>query len=391
MKNSRLSVIHTVAGLHPRCGGPSKTVPALVSALQQEGSCSVRLVSQGLRSEFSDISLPDGANTRIALSKSRLALTVGLPFFKQLRQVTLDSPPALIHDHGIWLPSNHYAAATARRLKIPFVIHPRGMLVGSALGYRSWKKQLALNIYQRRDLYSAAIFIATAELEAESIRRVGLRQPIAVIPNGVQLDVPQSHGIGQTVHQRICTALFLSRIHPIKGLINLVRAWGQLRPPNWRLLIAGPDEIGHLADVMAAVHQEGIKDVVEYIGEVDGERKASVYQNADLFVLPSFSENFGMVVAEALAHGLPVITTRGTPWVDLPKYDCGWWIDTGVEPLVDALRQAIELSSEEQRAMGERGRAYVQRYNWSDIARQTADVYFWVLGKGPKPDCVRSD
>ena len=108
-------------------------------------------------------------------------------------------------------------------------------------------------------------------------------------------------------------------------------------------------------------------------------------------LLPTFSENFGVVVAEALSHGLPVITTRGAPWADLETHGCGWWIDIGVDPLAAALRQAMALSDDERRAMGERGRTYVQRYNWADIARQTIEVYRWVLGQGPRPDCVHQD
>ena len=108
-------------------------------------------------------------------------------------------------------------------------------------------------------------------------------------------------------------------------------------------------------------------------------------------MLPTFSENFGVVVAEALSHGLPVITTRGAPWADLETHGCGWWVDIGVEPLAVALRQAMALSDDERWTMGERGRAYVQRYNWADIARQMADVYRWVLGQGTRPDCLHLD
>ena len=130
---------------------------------------------------------------------------------------------------------------------------------------------------------------------------------------------------------------------------------------------------------------------MEYLGEVDGEAKTRAYLDADVFVLPTFSENFGVVVAEALAHGLPVITTRGAPWADLETYGCGWWVDIGVEPLVQALREAMALSDDERRAMGERGRDYVRRYDWDNIGQQTIDVYRWVLGQGPQPDCVRTD
>lgn len=119
--------------------------------------------------------------------------------------------------------------------------------------------------------------------------------------------------------------------------------------------------------------------------------KAALYREADLFVLPTFSENFGLVVAEALAYGLPVITTRGAPWADLETYGCGWWIETGMEPLVPALRAAMALSNAERRAMGERGRVYVRRYDWDVIAAETLALYRWVLGQGERPACVHVD
>jgi glycosyltransferase involved in cell wall biosynthesis len=130
---------------------------------------------------------------------------------------------------------------------------------------------------------------------------------------------------------------------------------------------------------------------VVFAGAVAGAQKAALYRDADLFVLPTFSENFGLVVAEALSYGVPVITTRGAPWADLETHGCGWWIDTGVEPLVAALRAATALTDSERQAMGERGRAYVQRYDWDAIAAQTLALYRWVLGQGERPGFVRVD
>jgi glycosyltransferase involved in cell wall biosynthesis len=183
--------------------------------------------------------------------------------------------------------------------------------------------------------------------------------------------------------------LFLSRVHPVKGILNLLHAWAAVMPKGWRLKIAGPDEGGHLAEVIALARALGIDQMVEFLGEVDGEAKRQAYLEADLFVLPTFSENFGVVVAEALAHGVPVITTRGAPWADLQTHACGWWVDIGVEPLVMALREAMALRDDERQAMGARGREYAQRYDWDGIAQKTIDVYRWLLGDGSMPDAVQ--
>jgi len=142
---------------------------------------------------------------------------------------------------------------------------------------------------------------------------------------------------------------------------------------------------------MRAVQEFGIGDSVEYMGEVEGMRKSVVYQRADLFVLPSFSENFGVVVAEALAHGLPVITTRATPSGGLLDHGCGWWLEPTIDALTETLREALDKDAADLRAMGERGRAHAAEFDWSHIAQQTQDAYSWMLAQGPKPECVVLD
>ena len=133
------------------------------------------------------------------------------------------------------------------------------------------------------------------------------------------------------------------------------------------------------------IHSLGISDFVQYIGEVDGRAKENAYRSADLFILPTFSENFGLVVAEALSYGVPVITTKGAPWSDLVEYKCGWWIDIGVEPLALALKDATSLADDQLKLMGKRGKDYVQRFNWFDIAKKTIDLYRWILNGGDHP------
>lgn len=304
-----------------------------------------------------------------------------------------ESKPEVLHNHGIWHPLNHWAALVARKLEIPMVLHLRGMLEPWALAWRSRRKRLALRTYQGRDLDSAALLFATARQEAEGFRRFGLRQPIAVIPNGVELNfATKPRGQDESGGaNRLRKALFLSRIHPVKGLINLLDAWAALDSPDWLLQLAGPDEGGHLADVRQRISALGLQDRVEYLGSVDDTHKGAIYEAADLFILPSFSENFGVVVAEALSCGLPVIATRGTPWQGLEQHGCGWWVDPTVDGLVGALRDAAAKEQSELHEMGIRGRVYARKFDWENIARQTADVYHWLLGQGERPDCVYLD
>ena len=416
---------------------------ALTDALGRSGDGpSVALVSQGTMGAPTVFSAEPLVVRRVAGGRSRLGLALGLPLRRALAHLDgsgLLSPdliscspssrkgpwlprlmsPNLIHSHGVWHPANHWATRAARRFGVPLIIHPRGMLEPWALGQKAWKKRLALALFQRRDLDRAAAFVATSEMEYLNLRRLGLCQPVAVIPNGVSFPYgaeaeaetfedgfPRVGGTlgcregrlgdwdqeSDQARERI--ALFLSRIHPKKGVLELIQAWSQVAPhapAAWRLRLVGPDEGGHWSEAARLVDQLGVGAKVEYLGPVEGERKAALYREADLFVLPTFSENFGLVVAEALAYGVPVITTRGAPWADLETYGCGWWIETGVAPLAAALRAAMALSDAERAAMGARGRVYVRRYNWDVIAAETLALYRWVLGQGERPGCVRTD
>ena len=269
---------------------------------------------------------------------------------------------------------------------IPLVVSPRGMLEPWSLAHRSWKKGVAWLLYEKWDLACARVLCATSMEEADSIRRVGCRQPIAVVPNGVS--VPQPHA-RRTRHQGVRNALFLSRIHPKKGLLLLVDAWEKVRPNGWRMIVAGPDEEGHKRLVEDAVRNAGIEEDFIFVGPVEGAAKADLFSSADLFILPTMSENFGLAVAEALAYGIPVITTVGAPWKGLVEHSCGWWVTPDSDALAYAIRGATLLPDAERAAMGSRGRDWMEReFSWSSVARRMISVYEWILHGGSAPDCV---
>jgi glycosyltransferase involved in cell wall biosynthesis len=337
------------------------------------------------------------------------------------------------------MPFNHIAVRCLRNQKVPYIIAPRGMLEPWALNAKKWKKRLAMWLYQRRDLKNAVALHATAESEAEQFRKLGFKQPIIISPNGV--DLPETMPERTMREDGKRTILFLSRIHPKKGLLELVEAWRLLRPRSgrndeckngdqngtgrissrtnelldWHVEYAGPDYGGHLHAVQKKIKELGVESDFTYLGDLSDQEKWSVYRRADVFVLPTFSENFGIVVAEALAAGVPVITTKGAPWQELEgacggtcdttcsdtvaasgrvkagSGRCGWWIDIGVEPLAEALKEAMGLSDDERCAMGENGRRLVEaKYTWSAIAEQMKAAYAWIVNGGEKPDGVVS-
>ena len=385
------SVLHGVASLHSKSGGPARSVIRLVDALANQKCIEVHLLSQTLSNEpwmQPDRNLVEASLVR---ASSAFRLSGGLAYKKLLQQQFMNVSLSIIHSHGVWHPINHWLSRFAKQKKIPLIIQPRGMLEPWALAQKSWKKRLAMQLYQESDLASAAIFVATSDMEYQNLRQLGIMQPIAIIPNGVQLEITPTATTFALKPDRERVALFLSRIHPKKGLLELIEAWAICKPVGWRLKIAGPDEGGYLDVVKKAIIRHGLGAYVEYVGEVEGDAKSSLYQLADLFVLPTYSENFGLVVAEALAHGVPVITTKGAPWSDLTTFNCGWWVDTGLNALVPALHEAVSLKDSERVLMGQRGKKYVQRYNWDAIAHQTLEVYDWVLNPQKsqiKPDSV---
>lgn len=385
-------VIQTVAGIAERSGGPSRTVTSLCSAIGRLGGA-IDLVAGVDRSDEDPLVRPDSRSVNLHLvDLHRMGRLRLYPGFSRTVGRVLDTHrgPVLIHDHGIWGHTNMSSWRAARSRSLPYVLSPRGMLEPWALEFKARKKKLAWILYQKRIIASSAAVVATSEQECENVKRLFPKLPVAIIPNGVNLpNVDDAPPKRQRRDDR-GTLLFLSRIHPVKNLTGLLQAWASLPTKvsnGWRLVIAGPDEGGHAQEVVSRVHQLGLQDAVELIGAVAENEKASVFQSADIFVLPSFSENFGVAVAEALAYGLPVIATTGTPWGELPRRACGWWVDPDPESLAGALAQAMRSTCEQRRAMGAIGRAFAQeKFSWDGIGSSTITLYEWVLGRSSRPD-----
>ena len=174
--------------------------------------------------------------------------------------------------------------------------------------------------------------------------------------------------------------LYTGRIAPIKGLDNLCKAVAEVNMEEWRLIIVGPDQENHTAELRKISENFGVQGLIDFVGPKYGDDLQRMYEEADIFVLPSYSENFGSVVVEALSHSIPVIATKGTPWQELEENGCGWWIDVGIKPLVEALRTAMSLRDEERQAMGRRGRKLVEeKYTWDAVVKAMISGYEEVL------------
>lgn len=386
-----MRVIHTVTTTQASYGGPSRSVPFLCEALTDQGA-SVRLVTTVPKSEGggrSPILPADPVEVCSAGVQNGVRRIIWRPFsfYNTLQNQAQSAHPDILHDHGIWLPTHGTVALAARRLDVPLVVSIRGMLTSWALQHNRWRKQFAWMAYQKAALRQASLFHVTSEEEVEALRDLGFDQPAAMIPNGVQLPEQQSADSSSVGPRR---ALFLSRLHPKKGLPMLIEAWARVRPKDWELILVGPSEEGHRAELEEQVRSDGLDDEITFSGSVSDKEKWAVYRSADLFVLPTHSENFGIVVAEALAAGIPVLTTTGTPWRELETHGCGWWVKPEVERITRALDDAVGCADEKRRAMGARGRRLVEeQYSWQGVARQMNAAYRWLANGGPRPDCIR--
>lgn len=362
-------------------GGPAQTVPRLALSLAQRGvrvGLAVAKYDGAERNESVQELRHRGG--KIVLGCAGKRSDVASLFGEQL--------PEIIHDNGVWRGMNHKLSVAGKQLSIPRVVTPRGMLEPWSMAQKRWKKKLAWHLYQRVDLETASAIHATAVAEAESVVELGIRAPIAVIPNGVE--IPQEGALnGMKWEKTEKMALFLSRIHPKKGLLDLIRAWRRVSPLGWKLVIAGPDEVGYERVVRKEVKEYGLERNVLFAGPVYGEDKDSLLKRAWLCLLPTYSENFGVFVAEGLAWGVPVITTKGAPWGVLERECCGWWAEIGEAGVAEALSDAVGKSGCELSEMGKRGRELAMReYGWEGVAREVSKVYDWLLGSGPRPGCV---
>ncbi len=383
----------TIPNLSKKSGGPSTVVQFLSEQLAALGA-SVTVVTGHAKPGQSE-TLP--RDQRVTVFRAPVGLGRWRSAFRdQLRERLAQKPSSqnslIVHDFGLWQPANHAVAVACKQLEIPLACSSCGMLAPWALRHKAWKKTLAWWLYQCRDLSNARLLVATAEREVQDIRRRVPGKPIALVPNGV--DLPERRGRRPPPEDRRPqtggrTVVFLGRIHPVKGLSNLIQAWHTVRPAGWRCILAGPDEAGHRKHLEAVLRSQDLEATFEFPGMLEDDQKWALLSKADLFVLPSFTENFGVAAAEALACELPVIATTGTPWKELREEHCGWWIDIGVEPLATALKQATSLSDRERAEMGIRGRRLVEeRYSWQRVATLMLSAYAWVLERGPQPPCV---
>jgi glycosyltransferase involved in cell wall biosynthesis len=377
--------IHVTPSVARLSSGPSYSVVRLAQNLRQIG-CAAEVAA--LDWPGGPIP-PDGVRLfKLGIGPRRLGASSAMRNWLRLA-VEVD-PKVVIHNHGMWQLNSVYPGTIARESGATLVHSPRGTFAKWAMSNGSRLKRLFWPLLQRPACQAASCFHATAASEASEIRDLGFEQPIAVIPNGI--DVPDED---QTSRHRSKTVLFLSRLHPKKGLDLLLHAWAQVqhRHPTWDLCIAGSDEsyygiTGYKAELQDLAQRLSLRRT-SFVGDVHGSDKDQLFASASLFVLPTRNENFGVAVAEALSWAVPCIVTKEAPWRGLREKGAGWWIDCDADALACALDDAMSMEEDARWQMGIQGREWAAaEFAWPSVARRMSRTYEWLKGQGNQPEWI---
>jgi len=389
-----VKIIHVTASLSRFGAGVSQAAWDMARETRAQGH-DVRFI--GMRDEFTGMDLYDmpTSSYRACLPNFPRRYCHSPEMADVLREEAIGAD--IIHSHGLWLYPGLAARRQADTLRIPLIVSVHGMLEPWAIHHHSWKKRLAWRLFEHKNLRTATCLHATSEQEVANIRAIGLSNPVAIIPLGIDTAPYRSPAATPVIrHLRDATGgkrilLYFSRLHVIKGPDLLLDSWGRLSShfPDWHLVLAGPDAEGYRAVLEDRARKGDLDGRVTFIGPVYEADKYALLAAADLFVLPSHSENFGVVVLEALAAGVPVLTTRGTPWSSLATHRCGWWVEQGVDSLAAAIEVALSTPPETLHDMGRRGRHLAEtQYARPILTGKMIAAYEWICSGKDRPDGV---
>jgi poly(glycerol-phosphate) alpha-glucosyltransferase len=386
---SDLSVAIVSGSISRAAGG---ILPIMQAHARELSKANVSVKVLGIADEFSDQDI---------LNWSPLSPEYFSPLFRGFeyapalsRTLIASSSVDVVHQHGIWHYPSVATSRWRRRYKRPVIISTQGMLEPWALANSKMRKIVAGKLFEMGNLKGASC-LHCSQAEVEGIRQFGLKNPIAVLPNGVDLPISTSKlpRPAWLPNDDRRTLLFLGRLHPKKGIRETLEAWAKLKSfggnvgREWRLVIAGWDEGGYENYLISHAKNLGLTDDVVFPGPLLGEQKQSVYQHSNAFILASHSEGLPMAVLEAWSHSLPVFMTFECNLAEGFTASAGIEITNKPRELANTLSNS--LVSPELTRMGERGRQLVERrFNWQHVGNQLIGVYLWLKHGDSRPSCI---
>ena len=391
-----MKVINVVENLDDTYGGPSKSIPYMCKHLNDFG----------IQTEILSITFDIDERNSIVSKYKLIWKRFSYSFFRKIRysnelrnylEKTLEKDKEIIlHVHNLWNYVPYVTYKMAKKYNVPLVVSIRGSLYKWSLQQGVVRKKIAWLLFQKKVLQRASCIHVTAISEMKAVRNLGITTPIAVVENGVQID--EFSQVKDSVisknrlklNPKFKYMLFLSRIHPKKGLHLLVNSWLKLIDvhPDWRLLVVGPcGDKKYLDQIISLLKNHDKEDRVIFTGMLYDQDRIDAFESSELFILPSYTENFGIVIAEALAAGIPVITTRETPWQVIQEFSAGWYVEVNQLEIDKALKEALNLNENKLASMGSQGLKLIEQYKWEGKAKKMMSIYNAILDINlDKPD-----
>jgi len=384
-----VNILHYIESTAFKFGGPPRFALDACRVMASQGHCSTILTADSTDSPahwLEDAGCRgDGTPTVSRLGAlMRPGQFIGLSGMRRLRAALKKSD--VVHLHGVWAPSNLQVAAAARSMGVPYVVSVHGMLDDWCMSQRGGKKKAFLTLGGRYMLEHAARVHCTAQAEVDQSKKWYPNGAEAIIPYIMDLDPYRDLPGPALARQKFAalngdgapTVLFLSRLHYKKGPEFLLRAAQQLKHlgVNGKIAFAGTGDAAYIDSLKALAAQLGVEDRVHFLGMVVGREKLSLYQSADLFVLPTSQENFGLVLIEALACGTPVITTKGVDiWRDVEASGSGVICDQAPQVLAQTISTILSNNALRQN-MAAKARPWVFReFDEGSLVRRFEGMY----------------
>lgn len=371
-----------LGNLDVKYGGPALSLSLIMRGLRENGVESMCLMEKIFDTEnLIDNSLPITYLNHVLLPSIYSFFTNEENSYEIIRKFDI------LHIQGLWGASTYYTARYARKYNKPYILSPRGTLYPQALALHKWKKQLAMVTMMNDSLTHANCIHATCVEERDYYWELGFKNPVAILPNAFDLSKVDSKPKENQDKFRVG---YLGRLHPRKHVERLIYAFADLRDElkDAELLIIGSDIPEYENFLKSETERLNLKNV-KFTGFLTGEDKDNAIRSLSVMVLPSDFENFGNVVPDALARGVPVVCSKGAPWQSLVSNKCGWWIENSQEEINRTILEVKSKSSDELLKMGANGIHFVENeLSYEVLGKKIKSLYEWIIDGGKVPDFV---